>query len=67
MLGTMNAALGTMVILLISWFFASLAFCLALFGIVARRTPRIDEQMAAECEPALGQAAAFVLEKLQTV
>ena len=52
-----------MTILLISWVCASAAFLLALLSVAARRAPRIDEPMAAGCQPALRQKTAGVLEK----
>ena len=55
-----------MAILLICWACASIAFCLALFGVAARQPPRMTEQMTAGCEPALRQETGDVSEKVET-
>ena len=61
--GTASASFGPMAILLISWVCASTAFCLAFLSVAARRAPRVDEQMAAECEPVLRREPGVVLHK----
>jgi len=40
-----------------------MAFCLAFLSVASRRVPGVDEQMAAECEPALRQDPGVVLQK----
>ena len=52
-----------MTILLIIWVCGSMALCLAFLGAAARRVPRLDEQMAAGAEAALGQQTAVELGK----
>ena len=47
--------------LLIFWVCASTVLCLAILGVAARKVPRLDEEMAAEGEPALRQETAVAL------
>jgi len=41
-------------------------FCLVLFGVAARRVPHLEEQMAHECEPALGPQIVVTPSKTMT-
>jgi len=55
-----------MTILLISWTCASIALCLAFLSVAARQAPRMDEQMAAGCDPVLRRETAVALGNAKT-
>ncbi len=61
----MNAPSALMVILLVSWVLVSTAFCLAFLSAAARPAPRMDEQSAFKCAPALRQQPESVSENGQ--
>jgi hypothetical protein len=54
-----------MTILLIFWVCASLALCVAFLSVAARQVPRMEETMAAGCEPARRPATPVALAKAQ--
>ena len=56
-----------MIILLISWACASVVICLAFLRVAARQVPRIEEQMAAGCEPPSRQPTAVAVRKTTMV
>lgn len=66
MQGTMNIAFDPMTILLVFWVCASMALCLALLSVAARQVPRMDEETAAGCEPALRRETAVALGQAKT-
>ena len=45
---------------------ASMALCLAFLSVASRQMPRMDEQMAAEDEPALGSETEIALGQAKT-
>ncbi len=55
-----------MTILLISWAWTSLVFCLAFLNIAARPTPRMDTQVTPANETPLTPELGIALEKAKT-